>query len=138
MRKGNTFGFIAFCSYGAFWMYYFLIILLATTKVIIIDPVTLGVSFILWGVLSFYLWIPAMTINLILNLIFVSLWPTFFLLAIGNICNINGCIVAGGVLGLFCASCAAYLSFAIVSNKTIGPGFIPVGPAIKFRMRNLQ
>ena len=145
MRKGNTFGFTAFCSYGAFWFWFaFLFILsymIGNDNGSVIGGGSdfysaLGISLILWGVFTFYMWIPAMHLNLTLNLVFLCLWITFFLLGFGNwtlasnATNGNNLIHLGGYVGILCAVFAAYGSFADVTN-TIVEHKLPLGPAIK-------
>jgi len=140
-RKGNTFGFTAFCSYGAFWLFVALFFIL--TGMGVLTPLggnvatkefgqAFGVTLILFGVFTFYMWIPAMHLNLDLNLTFLFLWLAFFLLGLGDYTNNTGLVALGGIAGLLTALFAAYGSFAIVTNSVLGVKRLPLGFAINF------
>jgi uncharacterized protein len=128
----NTFGMTAFLSYGAFWWWFALLLLFAHNKLIDISAAgpTVGVALLLWGVLTLYLWISTFKLPKITFLIFLTLWPTFFLLGLGAIQGNASLSQLGGWLGLLCGTLAIYGSFAIVTNATFGRTVIPVGGAI--------
>jgi len=130
MRKGNTFGFTAFCSYGAFWLFYALLQLLAGMKMVEAPSSAVGAALVLWGIFTLYMWIPAMTTNMALNLTFLFLWITFFALGAGDLLLIPLLTNAGGYLGIITASFASFTSFAIVTNSVVGTGTIPLGRGI--------
>lgn len=135
MRRGNTFGFTAFTSYGAFWEFYALLNILADLHVVTVLPASaIGWSLILWGIFTLYMWIGAMMLNVSLNLTFLTLWLAFVTLGIGAIYSSSTWTHAGGYLGILAAFFAAYTSFAIIINS-IRPKTIPVGPGIKFMGR---
>jgi succinate-acetate transporter protein len=133
MRKGNTFGFTAFTSYGAFWMFYALLVLFASLGIITIPDAALGTALILWGFFTLYMWIPAMTTNLTLNLTFLFLWIAFFLLGAGALESSTLLTHLGGYVGFLTAFFAAYTSFAAVTNSVVGAGTIPTGPGLKWK-----
>ena len=135
MRRGNTFGFTAFTSYGAFWEFYALLNILADLHVVTVLPASaIGWSLILWGIFTLYMWIGAMILNVSLNLTFLTLWLAFVTLGIGAIYSSSTWTHAGGYFGILAAFFAAYTSFAIIINS-IRPKTIPVGPGIKFMGR---
>lgn len=129
MRKGNTFGFTAFSSYGAFWLFYALLNLFAGSGMITISSTEVGYSLILWGFFTLYMWLPAMMASTSLNLTFLFLWLAFFALGIGAVTNSVAITHVGGYLGFFTAFFAAYTSFAIVTNS-VRPGTLPLGPGL--------
>lgn len=133
MRKGNTFGFTAFCSYGAFWWFYAVLVLLGTMGIIPLASVgpAIGASLILWGLLTLYLWVPAMFANFTLNMTFLFLWLAFFALGAGALLNNADLGVLGGYFGILTAFFASYTSFAIVTNSVVGAGTLPLGPGIR-------
>jgi len=133
MRKGNTFGFTAFCSYGAFWLFYALLVLLASMSIITPISSAVGATLILWGIFTFYMWIPSMSITRALSLVFLFLWITFFFLGAGDLYGISRLTTIGGYLGIITACLAAYTSFAIVTNSVVGPGTIPLGKGMAWR-----
>jgi succinate-acetate transporter protein len=128
-RVGNTFGMTAFLSYGAFWWWFALLLIFAHIGVIDISKAgpTVGVALGLWGVLTLYLWIGTFRLPRILFAIFLTLWITFALLALGAIQAAPGITHAGGWLGLVCGSLAMYGSFGLVTNATWGRTVIPLG-----------
>lgn len=133
MRKGNTFGFTAFTSYGSFWMFYALVVLLSDLNVITFPAAALGTALVLWGFFTLYMWISAMTTNLSLNLTFLFLWLAFFMLGAGAIYSSTLATHIGGYFGFLTAFFAAYTSFAVVTNSVVGPGTIPLGPGLKWK-----
>jgi hypothetical protein len=131
MRKGNTFGFVAFTSYGAFWLFYALVNILGTLGVIAVDVTTLAAALFFWGVFSLLMWIPAMRASIVLHAVFLFLWITLFLLAFGawNFLGVGNILsIAGGYVGLVTAAWAAYGGLAGVMNSMgvhlwVGKGF---------------
>lgn len=129
VRLSNTFGMTAFLSYGAFWWWFALLQLFAHTHMIDISAAgaTIGVALILWGVLTLYLWVSTFRLARIVFLIFLTLWPTFFLLGLGAALANPALTHLGGWLGLLCGSLAMYGSFAFVTNATWGREVVPTG-----------
>jgi succinate-acetate transporter protein len=128
-RLGNTFGMTAFLSYGAFWWWFALLLVFAHVGIIDISKAgpTVGVALALWGLLTLYLWISTFRLPRILFAVFLTLWVTFGLLALGAILKDPGLTRAGGWLGLVCGSLAVYGSFGLVTNATWGRKLIPLG-----------
>jgi uncharacterized protein len=56
-REGNTFGTVAFTSYGAFWWWFGLLLIFSGNGWISLEgaTTTLGVALILWGVFTTYM-----------------------------------------------------------------------------------
>ena len=130
-KNGNTFGTVAFTSYGLFWWWY--AFLLWTAGAGWIKPPAgnaVGLILLMWGVFTLYMWIPTFRLNLCLWTLFLLLWITFFLLASGDLGMGLGWRVAGGWLGLITGLDALYLSFAEVTNATVGKAVLPVGRPI--------
>ena len=128
-RLGNTFGMTAFLSYGAFWWWHALLLLLAHGHLIDIAQAgsTIGAGVLLWAVLTLYLWISTFRLSRVLFLIFLTLWVTFVLLGFGFIYGNPGLIHVGGWLGVVCGALAMYGSFGIVTNATFGKMIVPLG-----------
>jgi uncharacterized protein len=123
--RGNTFGFVAFCGYGAFWWTFALFVefLGGTVPVVFV-----GWFLMLWGVFTFFMWFATFRANRILQSIFLSLWITFLLLALGEWFSATALHVAGGYFGLLTAALAFYLAAADVINETRGKVVLPIGP----------
>jgi succinate-acetate transporter protein len=129
VKTGNTFGMTAFFSYGAFWLWFALLLIFAHTGVIDISKAgpTVGVALLLWGVLTLYLWVSTFRLPKILFFIFLTLWVTFALLGLGAVMAMPELTKAGGWLGLVCGIQAIYGSFALVTNATFGRTVLPMG-----------
>jgi len=136
-RTGNTFGAVAFCSYGAFWISFFLIVQLGLTGVAADKgDAFAGLSLYLytWTIFTVYMFVASLRTSGAVALVFFLLTITFLLLAIGNASLVgtlhvtNGTIKLGGWFGIVTAICAWYASFAAVINSTFGRVVAPVVP----------
>jgi succinate-acetate transporter protein len=124
MFKGNTFGFVAFCSYGAFWWTFALFVKFFSADV---PAVAVGWYLLTWGVFSLAMWFGTFTLNRMLFLIFLVLTITFFLLGFGDLLGAAGLKVAGGFGGLITALLAFYLAIAEIVNEVRGRTVLPIG-----------
>lgn len=129
-KTGNTFGVVAFLSYGAFWWWFALLLLFAGNGLIDLKGAdsTIGVTLLAWGVFTMYMWVSTFHLNRALWLVFLTLWITFYLLGLGALFHAPGLSHAGGWVGIVCGLLAAYTSFALVTNATAGKDVMPVGP----------
>ncbi len=103
-RTGNTFGAVAFCSFGAFWIsFYFLVTWSRRRKF----PTTAAQSVIglylwTWGIFTIYMFFASLRTTGAVALVFLLLAITFVILGIGNpalaggTATINGTIKLGG------------------------------------------
>lgn len=124
LPRGNTFGATAFLSYGAFWWSFALFVLFLHDKV---PGAFVGWYLFLWGVFTFYMWLGTFRAPRALQLIFLALWITFFLLAAGEWTGVAGLHQAGGYMGLLTAALAFYLSAAEIINDNQQRTVLPVG-----------
>ena len=84
-RTGNTFGMVAFTSYGLFWWWFaFLQWTIGAGWLKAPPPAAGGVVLLAWGVFTFLLWIVTFRLSKAVFSIFLLLWITFFLLAAGD------------------------------------------------------
>ena len=138
-RTGNTFGAVAFCSYGAFWISFFLIVQLGVPGVVAAKGAGeifsgLGLYLWMWGIFTAYMFVASLRTTGAVALVFLLLAITFFILGIGNSALAgttsvtNGTIKLGGWVGLVTAIVAWYASFAAVINSTFGRVVAPVVP----------
>ena len=128
-KTGNVFGATAFTSYGAFWWWFALLILLGSNHVLDLSAAgsTIGACLILWGVFTFGLWVSTFRLSRLLFAIFLTLWLAFFLLGGGAVLANPPLHLLGGWVGLLCGGLAMYGSFALVANATFGREVAPVG-----------
>lgn len=129
-KNGNTFGMVAFTSYGAFWWWFALLLIFGHTGVVDLKAAgsTIAVTLLAWGVFTMYMWVGTFRLTMALQLIFLTLWITFYLLGLGALFHVQVLTRIGGWVGLACGLLACYTSFAIVTNETAGKTVIPVGP----------
>ncbi len=123
-RKGNTFGTVAFFSYGAFWWSF---ALFAHYFGATVPAAFIGWYLFVWGIFTFYMWIASLKTTMALQLVFLALWITFILLAIGA-WGVASMTTLGGYVGLITAILAFYLSAAEVINESFGRTVLPLGP----------
>jgi succinate-acetate transporter protein len=133
-RTGNTFGAVAFCSYGAFWISFFFIVQSVGKNTPTEVFSGLGLYLWMWAIFTAYMFIASLRTTGAIALVFLLLTITFILLGIGNSALagttnvINGTIKLGGYLGILTAIAAWYASFAAVINATFGRIIAPVFP----------
>lgn len=130
-KTGNTFGFVAFSSYGAFWLYVAFLKIFIAVGLISVDLVAQGTVLVLWGFFTFYMWVASLKLNLVTNLIFLLLWVAFVVLGVGDITGMPVIQVTGGVVALLTAFAAWYGALAIVINDTFGRTVLPMGKPLK-------
>jgi uncharacterized protein len=128
-RTGNTFGAVAFTSYGAFWLSFWAFVQFFEKSVPAKDAGhAVGLFLIAWGIFTTYMFIASLRTTAAISLVFVLLAATFFLLGIGNAGAHANVTKIGGWLGLATAAAAWYASFAAVTNSTFGRIVLPVVP----------
>ncbi len=128
VRK-NTFGALAFTSYGAFWIsYYVFVHFLAPAIKVGALPTASGVFLLGWTILTFYLMIASLRVSGAVLGVFVALTVTFVLLTIGAFQSNSSFTHAGGWTGIVTAAIAFYASAAGVINETFKKALVPVFP----------
>ena len=126
-KNNNAFGATAFTSYGAFWLSFWAFQQFFASDVPeaqLGDAV--GLYLIGWGIFTAYMWIASFRVSVAVNVVFLLLTITFFLLGIGDSSATEDLVKAGGWFGLATAAAAWYASFAVVTNKTFGRTVMPV------------
>lgn len=123
-RKGNTFGAVAFSSFGAFWISFWALVSFAKDA----TPKAIGVYLLAWCIFTAYMTVASMKTNTVVLAVFVALTITFLFLAIGALGGNTSMTKVGGALGLLTAFLAWYGSFAAVTNATWKRTVLPVWP----------
>ena len=129
-KKGNTFGTVAFTSYGLFWMS-----LVATWVIPGLNPPSggptpvayMGWYLFMWGVFTFFMWIGTFGKNRAVQFVFLTLTVLFGLLAARDW---TGSAVIGriaGFEGIVCGLSAIYLAMAEVLNEVHGRKILLIG-----------
>jgi uncharacterized protein len=125
-RTGNTFGAVAFSSYGAFWISYYVLVHVTGEGV-----TAHGVALYLfsWGFFTLCMFLASLRTTGAVAVVFLLLTITYILLGLGNIGGGHTSLVhAGGAVGIATAIAAWYASFAAVINSTFGKVVLPVVP----------
>lgn len=128
-RNRNTFGALAFTSYGAFWMSFaayvkFVVPGLPTSTAYQAE----GLFLLVWAIFTGYMLIASLRVSVAVVAVFLTLFVTYVLLCIGVLNQQTSIVHAGGWLGLITAVTAWYASFAGVTNATFGKQVIPTIP----------
>jgi succinate-acetate transporter protein len=128
-RKANTFGALAFTSFGAFWLSFagYVKFVAPTLPAADANKAT-GLYLLGWAIFTAYMTIAAIRFNLAVLSVFVALTVTFVLLTIGELATSDSIHKAGGWVGLVTAVLAWYASFAGVTNATWRRTVVPVWP----------
>ncbi len=128
-RTGNTFGAVAFSSYGAFWISFWALVVFYAPKIPAADAGhAIGLYLWAWAIFTAYMTVASLRTTGAVALVFVLLTVTFILLGAGNSGGHENVIKWGGYVGLATALAAWYASFAAVANSTFGRIILPVVP----------
>ena len=85
-RTGNTFGAVAFSSFGAFWISFWALNVFYAKDDRAATPATrVGVYLWAWAIFTAYMTVAALRVSGAVLLVFVLLTATFVLLAIGDV-----------------------------------------------------
>lgn len=128
-REGNTFETVAFNSYGAFWWWFGLLELFGVAGVFDLGSATpvVGLTLILWGVFTAYMWIGTFKLNWSVWSVFLLLTLTFLLLGAGDFFGVGWVATLGGYVGIVTGLDAMYVSFAEVVNWCFDREVVPLG-----------
>ena len=128
-RTGNTFGAVAFTSYGAFWLSFWAFVQFFEKGVASKDAGhAVGLYLIAWGIFTAYMFVASLRTTAAISLVFLLLAITFIVLGIGNAGGNTSIVKLGGWIGLATAAAAWYASFAEVTNATFKRIVLPVRP----------
>jgi succinate-acetate transporter protein len=125
--KGNTFGAVAFSSFGAFWISYWWLVTHLPADAAGKDLTHgIGVYLLAWGIFTTYMFIASLRVSAAVMAVFLFLALTFFALAIGAFGPSMTWTKIGGWLGMITALLAWYASFAAVLKSTFKKDVLPV------------
>ena len=126
MLRGNTFGVVAFGTFGCFnlSLWYFF-----TNEMPKIppaqQPANLALFLGLWAIPAFILWIASFKTTLVINLIFMLATVLFILAAWGNGASDAGLVKASGWVGIALATVAWYGCASALTSETFGRTILP-------------
>lgn len=128
-RNKNTFGALAFTSYGAFWLSF-------ATYVQFVEPTlpadsastATGLFLLVWTIFTAYMTVASLRVSAAVAGVFILLTLTFLALTLADLAGASVLGTIGGILGLLTAVVAWYASFAGVLQSTWGRAVLPTGP----------
>lgn len=127
--RKNTFGAIAFTSYGSFWISYYVFgHFLAPSLTPAEASQAAGVFLLGWTILTFYLLIASLRVSVAVVGVFLALDVAFIFLTIGAFNSSVNMTKIGGWVGIVTAAIAFYASAAGVINETYKKAIVPVIP----------
>jgi succinate-acetate transporter protein len=134
-KRGNTFGTVAFSSYGLFWWslvilsllpkYYFLVGIQEPTNE------AMAAYFFMWGLFTFTMFFGTLKANRAVQSVFMSLAILFFLLTAKEITGNTALATITGYEGVICGLSAVYTALAEVLNESHGKTVLPLFPTNK-------
>ena len=131
-KKNNTFGAVAFTSYGMFWISLFFYIKYVAAGLPAADAHTAtGIFLLTWTIFTVYMTIASIATSRVLTVVFATLLAAFVFLTLGAFNGNVSLTHAGGYIGLAVAALAWYASAAGVTNATFGKTVLPMFPAKK-------
>lgn len=130
--KGNTFGALAFSSYGAFWLSFWYL----ATHIAAQAPKAsagdlnkaVGTYLLVWTIFTAYMLLASIRTSGAITAVFLLLTLTFAFLTAGKYADSSTMTHIGGWLGLITAVLAWYTSFAGVFNSTAKRAVLPTLP----------
>ncbi len=131
-RSGNTFGATAFTSYGAFWLSFAALLLPGFGAAIgVASNTAVGYYLVGWTIFTAIMMFGSFRTNVATAAVFVLLFVTFLLLAIGGLAGANGANITkiGGWVGIATAIVAWYTALSgILAGVSNGKINLPVFP----------
>jgi succinate-acetate transporter protein len=135
-RNGNTFGGVAFSSYGVFWLSFWAFFTIGPDGPVTLDAngkITAATQYnvawylLCWTIVTGVLLLGTLRLNMGLVIVFLLLFITFLLLTIGEFSGSSSAI--GGWFGIATAIAAYYVG-ASGLLKSVGGIKLPVGGPI--------
>ncbi len=129
LKNKNTFGALAFTSYGAFWIAFFYYVRYVAGGLPAATAYqATGYFLLMWTIFTAYMLVASLRTNAAVAAVFLALTVTFALLAAGALDQSTHITHVGGYVGMVTAALAWYASFAGVTNATWKKVVLPVWP----------
>jgi hypothetical protein len=127
-KKKNTFGTVAFTSYGFFWVS--LVALIVMPRFGIADAADrsgMAAYLFVWGLFTVVMFVATLKMNRAIMLVFFALTLLFFLLAIADATGNAALTRVAGYEGILCGLGAIYIGAAQILNEVYGRTILPLG-----------
>ena len=131
-KNGNTFGSLAFTSFGFFWLSLVAFIVLPMVGIGTTNdhPASAFASYLfMWGIFTALMFFGTLRTNKALMFVFGSLAILFLLLGLGEITGNADITHLAGWEGLVVGFSAMYTAIALVLNESFGRTVLPIFPA---------
>jgi len=128
-KKGNTFGTVAFTSYGLFWLSLILLKLFPALGLAEAPSAeAMAAYFFMWGLFTFAMFFGTLKTNRTLQFVFLSLTILFWFLTAKELTTITELTTILGYEGIICGVSAMYLGLAEIINEACGEPLLPIFP----------
>jgi succinate-acetate transporter protein len=124
-KEGNSFGFLAFTSYGMFWLTLVFLILAPQWGIAAASEEAMAWYLFLWGVFTLFMFMGTQKKGGVLRFVFASLTVLFVLLAVHAWTGIALIGKIAGWEGILCGASAFYLGMAELLKETRGRKVLP-------------
>ena len=130
-KKGNTFGTLAFTSYGLFWWSLVILLLLPnftllSPAAILPDNTAMAAYFFMWGMFTLLTFFGTLKANRAIQFVFASLVVLFFLLTAVRLTGNADLLTITGIEGIICGASAIYTGIAEVLNEVYNKTVLPI------------
>jgi succinate-acetate transporter protein len=127
-RKGNTFGLVAFTSYGIFWVAFVAMnVMPALGAMAAPSGAAINAFLIMWCIFTIILFVATLKLPKVLRILFGALIVLFVLLILGGLTGNPSFSTMAGYEGLIVGSLSLYGSAAFLLNEIYGRTLLPVG-----------
>jgi succinate-acetate transporter protein len=131
-KKNNTFGFVAFVSYGSFWLTLVALIVMPKLGWAAAASANAMISYlVIWGIFTGLLFLGTLRISRSLQFIFATLTILFFLLALSENSTNESLKAFTAYEGIACGASAIYTGAGALLNEIYGKTIFPLGVIVK-------
>lgn len=127
-KKSNTFGMVAFVSYGFFWIILvFMLLMPVLGWTGPLDKMSFVAYLTMWGIFSLVMFVITLRLSKALQVVFGSLVILFFMLAIGNALGSQLILTFAGIEGVICGATALYTGLGELINEVWKEKIVKLG-----------
>lgn len=131
-KKNNTFGAVAFTSFGMFWLTLVALLVMPDMGWGVAPEASAMVAYLsMWGLFTAIMFVGTLKLNRALQVVFGTLVILLFLLAIADATGSTLLKHIAGYEGLICGFSAIYLSLAQIWNELYARTVVPIGAVVK-------
>lgn len=126
-KNGNTFGTVAFLSYGLFWLSLVALLMLPSLGLAAgVGGGAMAAYLAMWGIFTTFMFVGTLKLSRSLQVVFLTLAVLFFLLAIGDATGNVAIKTIAGLEGILCGFSAIYTAAGQVLNEVYKKQVLPL------------